>query len=420
MTRVFEKTGRAAMLAVAIVCLALIPACGESSSPSAPAGTSTCTPGSNGNTGQAFAVKQIVQNLIGPDHLRGVIVRVTQNGQNVFTGAWGDSMYGQRVTTDMQFRNGAMAFSYDSTILLKMVDQGKVSLSDTVSKWFPNLPNAGRVTLKQLANMTSGYADYVYQPALLNTINTNAFTHWTDAQLLQIGLSAPIQFDPGTNFGYSHTNYIILPEILAKVAGKPIQQVMQDYIFGPLHLTNTYTVTTPAMPQPVMHAYSAERRAALGSNSPYEDATFWDPSWSTAEGTVQSQNVCDWTASAAAIGQGTLVSAGSHQTQIAVPASFGHKQAGCDACMTETPDGGYGLGVVRQGDWITNNKSFAGSGAAYGYLPQAQLTIGTVTTYTADAFDAEGNYPNASVDLFNQLANTLSPAHPIPPPVQKG
>lgn len=77
--------------------------------------------------------------------------------------------------------------------------------------------------------------------------------------------------------------------------------------------------------------------------------------------------------------------------------------------------------MVRQGGWITNNKSFAGSGAAFGYLPQSKLAISTVTTYTAGAFDAEGNYPNASVDVFTQLANTLSPKMPIPsPPAQKG
>lgn len=411
---------RAVMLVAGVLCLAVIPACGQAS-PSGPAASSACAAGDNGKTGQAFTITQVMRRLMAADHVRGMIVRVTQNGQNVFTGAMGDSMFGVPVTTDMQFRNGAMAFSYDATILLKMAEQGKVRLDDTVSKWFPGIPNASTVTLKELASMTSGYADYVYQPALLNTINTDAFTHWTDAQLKQIGLSAPIQFDPGTNFGYSHTNYILLPEILARVAGEPIQQVMQDYIFTPLHLTNTHTLTTPAMPAPVMHAYSAERRAALGPSSPYEDATFWDPSWTTAEGTVQSQNICDWTTSAAAIGQGTLLSAASHRTQITVPASFGHPQPGCAACMTETPQGGYGLGVVVQGDWITNNKSFAGSGAAFGYLPQAQLAISTVTTYTPDAFDAEGSYPNASVDVLTQLADALSPKIPIPPrPGQKG
>ena len=402
---------RMAVLATGVVCVSVIAACGESSSPAGPSGTNTCAAGDNGKTGQAYTIKQVMTSTMASDHVKAMIVRVTQSGQNVFTGAMGDSVYGVPATADMQFRNGAMAFSYDATILLKMVDQHKVSLDDTVSKWFPNLPNASKVTLKDLAGMTSGYADYVYQPETLNDINTDPFTHFTDADLLRIGLSAPIQFDPGTNFGYSHTNYIILPEILAKIAGKPIQQVMQDYIFSPLHLSNTYTLLTPDMPQPVLHAYSSERRQAVGvpANAPfYEDATYWDPSWTTAEGTVQSQNICDWTASAAAIGSGSLLTTASRQTQT-TPPNLGHSQAGCSACMMETSNRGYGLGVIRQGDWVTNNKSFAGSGAAYGYLPSSKLAIGVVTTYTAAAFDSEGNYPNGSVDVFNQLAKALSP-----------
>ena len=407
-----------AVLVASAVCLAALAACGESSAPSAPNGSSTCTAGDNGNTGQAYTIKQVIQSAMTADHLKGLIVRVTQNGRNVYTGAMGDSMFGVPVTTDMQFRNGAMAFSYDSTILLKMVDQGKLNLDDTVSKWFPDVPNASTVTLKELANMTSGYADYVYQPALYTTILGNPFTHWTDAQLKQIGFSAPSQFGPGTNFAYAHTNYILLPEILSKVAGKPITQVMQDYIFTPLHLTNTHTLTTPAMPQPVMHAYSAERRGLLGSSSPYEDSTYWDPSWTTAEGTVQSQDICDWTTSAAAIGTGSLLSAASHRTQITPHPGFGHPQAGCQKCTTQTSDLGYGLGVNLLGSWVAQSKSFSGSGATFGYLPSAKLAISAVTTYAPEAFDADGGYANASLDLFRQLGASLVPQDPPPPRVE--
>lgn len=406
---------RLAALAGGAACLAASAACGGSATPSGPSGASTCTAGDNGNTGQAYTIRQVAQSLLGPDHLKGMIVRVTQNGQNVFTGAWGDSMYGVPVTADMQFRNGAMAFSYDSTILLKMVDQHRVRLDDTVSKWFPDIPNAAKVTLKELASMTSGYADYVYQPELYTALLTDPFTHWTDARLKQIGLSKPIQFDPGTNFGYSHTNYIILPEILSKIAGTPIQQVMQDYIFTPLHLHDTHTLSTPALPSPAMHAYSAERRGLLGSSSPYEDSTYWDPSWTTAEHTVESQNICDWTASAEAIGTGSLLSAASHRTQVTAPIGFGHPQANCPACRTETTAEGYGLGVVTLGSWIANSKSFAGSGATYGYLPSAKLAISVVTTYTPDAFDAEGGYTNASLDVFSKLGAALAPDSPPPP-----
>ena len=70
-------------------------------------------------------------------------------------------MTGVPATTGMHFRNGAVAISYVSTLLLKLVDENKVSLDDKLSTWLPEMPNADRVTLGQLAQMTSGYRDYV-------------------------------------------------------------------------------------------------------------------------------------------------------------------------------------------------------------------------------------------------------------------
>ena len=94
-------------------------------------------------------------------HLKAVIVRVTVDGKEVLTQAVGDSMTGVPATPQMHFRNGAVAISYVSTLLLKLVDDKKVSLDDKMSKWLPDFPHADQVTLGQLAQMTSGYPDYV-------------------------------------------------------------------------------------------------------------------------------------------------------------------------------------------------------------------------------------------------------------------
>jgi len=152
--------------------------------------------------------------------LKAIIVRVTTDGHDTYTGALGESMTGVPATMQMRVRNGFMAYSYLTTILFEFIDQRKISLSDKVSKYLPDLPHANQVTIKMLANSTSGYADYVYQPALMNGIYTNPFRQWTGDELIKIGTSAPLTFAPGTNFAYAHTNYAILGTILAKVAGK--------------------------------------------------------------------------------------------------------------------------------------------------------------------------------------------------------
>ena len=111
------------------------------------------TPAATGKSAQAAGIAAIARDAMKTDHLNAVIVRVTVDGKPVLTRALGTSMTGVPATTAMHFRNGAVAISYVSTLLMIYVDQHKVSLDDTVAKWFPDLPEADTVTLKMLANI---------------------------------------------------------------------------------------------------------------------------------------------------------------------------------------------------------------------------------------------------------------------------
>jgi CubicO group peptidase (beta-lactamase class C family) len=99
-----------------------------------------------------------------------------------------------------------------------------------------------------LANSTSGYADYVYQPGVTNGIYADPFRQWTTAELIKIGTSAPLTFPSGTNWAYSHTNYAILGTVLAKAGGQPLSQLMRQYIFEPMGLTQTQGSDTRRCP----------------------------------------------------------------------------------------------------------------------------------------------------------------------------
>jgi CubicO group peptidase (beta-lactamase class C family) len=132
-------------------------------------------------------------------------------------------------------------------MLLELVDHKKIRLEDKLSNYFPDLPEANAVTIKMLANSTSGYADYVYQPGVIHAVELYPFRQWTTAELIKIGTSAPPMFPPGTNWAYSHTNYAILGAVLAKVGGKPLGQLTKQYIFQPMGLKQTQvSATQPA------------------------------------------------------------------------------------------------------------------------------------------------------------------------------
>jgi CubicO group peptidase (beta-lactamase class C family) len=352
--------------------------------------------------------------------LNAVILRVTIDGREVVTAALGESMTGVPATTDMHFRNGAVAISYVSTLLLILVDEGVVRLDDPLSIWLPELPDAERVTLRMLANMTAGYPDYVPVEQFIADSYANPFRQWTTEELIAVSLAQPRLFAPGTNWDYAHTNYVILGLALEKATGRPMSELLRERVLDPLGLRNTVSSDTPAIPTPALHAFSSERRVALGIPPGarfYEESTYWNPSWTITHGAIQTTNIHDMAASAVAIGEGTLLSAASHQAQVAPSLlGFGSVLPGCRTCHPLDDVYNYGLGIVRSGNWLLQNPLFSGEAGVMAYLPSGKIAIAVAVTFGEDAFDEEGNYSNHGDTLFRAIGAYLAPDDPPPTP----
>lgn len=376
-------------------------------------------PASAATSSDASAIIGIVRKAMRVDSLRAVVVRVTVSGRPIITKAFGTSMTGVPATSAMHFRNGAVAISYMSTLLMEYVDEHKVELDDTVGRWLPSVPEANQVTVKMLANMTSGYPDYVTDPAFVAAEQVDPFRNFTTSQQLAYAFSRPISFAPGTNWGYAHTNYVILGEILAKVGGKPLATLLRQKVLDPLGLTNTGASQTAAIPSPVLHAFSSERRAQLGLSAAtpfYEDSTYWDPSWTLAAGSVETTNIYDLTRTAQGIGSGALLSKASYQAQTGPNLlGFGSVLAGC-SCGPQVNGYNYGLGIVRSGSWLLQNPLFGGYAATEAYLPSKKIAIAVAVTFAPGAFDDQGNYSNSSDGIFRSIGAFLAPGAAPPMP----
>jgi D-alanyl-D-alanine carboxypeptidase len=305
------------------------------------------------------------------------------------TMAWGDSMTGVPATPDMHFRNGAVAIAYLGTLLLQLHDKGIVSVDDTLAKWFPDYPKADQVTLQMLINGTSGYADYVTDESFIKRFYADPFQHWTPEELIAIGLGRGMICDPGKCWSYAHTNFVILGKVLEKATGRQLAALIRENILDPLSLNNTRAEQTALIQQPVLHAFDAERGT-------YEESTFWNPSWTLAEGAVQTSNIADILTSAAAIGEGTLLSRDSHKLQLA-PLTAKFKP------WSETKF--YGFGVFLIDGWIVQNPSFAGYAATMAYLPSRKLAIAVAVTMDEGA-SADGNL---STGVLEDIAAYLAP-----------
>lgn len=177
----------------------------------------------------------IVQNAKQNLNLKSVMFGLWIDGEPVLLKGLGISMTDVKATKDMHFRVGGVTETFETTLLLELVDQGKVSLDDPLSNWFPNLPASHLVTLRMIANSTSGYFDYVLSPAFLSAINTNPFREWLPNELIAISVAHPMLFTPGTNWSYSHTNFVILGEVIKKITGTSLAKAMNKYIIHSLN-----------------------------------------------------------------------------------------------------------------------------------------------------------------------------------------
>jgi CubicO group peptidase (beta-lactamase class C family) len=380
------------------------------------------SPAPSTDSAKADAVMKIVRDTMAEAHLKAVIVRATVDGEEVVTQAVGDSMTAVPATTNMHFRNGAVAISYVATLLLILVDEKKVGLDDKLSKWLPDVPHADRVTLGQLAQMTSGYVDYVIGNTEFNkALYENPFRQWEPDQLLGYATSRPLLYESGTNWNYAHTNYVLLGKALEKATGQDMPKLLADKVLRPLGLANTANSFTPEIPVPVLHAFTSERREALkipSGTSFYEESTYWNPSWTITHGAIQTTNIYDMEASAAGLGSGKLLSKASYDKMVSADLRGKTRVLpDCTTCMAMNDGYTYGMGIVISGDWLLQNPLFAGEAGVMAYLPSKKVSIAVAVTYQPEAFDDQGNYRNEGDTLFRRIAGELAPddAPPFPP-----
>jgi CubicO group peptidase (beta-lactamase class C family) len=371
----------------------------------------------------AAAIAAAVEEQIAALDLGAVLVRVQVGDTIAYDGAWGDSITGVPATTDMHFPNGAVAFAYIGNLLMQYVDAGTVSLDDTIDRWMPELPESGTVTLRMLANQTSGYPDFEKNAEWLAAYEADPFHAWTYDERLAAAFSTPMQFAPGTNWSYAHTNFMILGQILAEIGGAPLDQLLAEKVIGPLGLTQTSASDTALIPEPTLHAFSSERREPLGiaADVPFsEESTYWSPVWGTPPGAAETTTVGDLVASASAIGTGALLSDASfHAMTDSTLIGFGERQDSCaPSCFTQIDAYNYGLGVVRSGSWILQNPQLSGYSAVMAYLPSERISIGIATTYLPSAFNSDGSYENGADRVFRAIGAVVAPddAPPAAPP----
>jgi CubicO group peptidase (beta-lactamase class C family) len=135
---------------------------------------------------------------------------------------------------------------FTAVAVLRMVQDGKLSLNDTLTKFFPNFPYAG-ITIKMLLNHRSGLPNYVN--FMGDKKKWDIKTQVTNAAMLQYLYDKKPErsFPPNKNFSYSNTNYVLLAMIIEKISGQPFPAYMKEHLFAPLQMKDSYIFTLDSM-----------------------------------------------------------------------------------------------------------------------------------------------------------------------------
>jgi D-alanyl-D-alanine carboxypeptidase len=163
-------------------------------------------------------------------------VAIVRGAQIVYEQAYGNGRIAPNTAARpaMRYAIGSVSKQFTATAILLLADEGKLSLDDRVAKWFPNLTRATDVTVRQLLAMTSGYQDYWPQDYVFTDMQRPA----TAQQITDRWAGKALDFDPGTKWQYSNTNYVIAGAIVERVAGMPFIDFLKQRIFTPLAMTS--------------------------------------------------------------------------------------------------------------------------------------------------------------------------------------
>jgi CubicO group peptidase (beta-lactamase class C family) len=308
-------------------------------------------------------------------------IAVVRYGTLVYANAYGTARLDPPTpaTARMRYSIGSISKQFTATAVLLLAERHKLSLDDKIAKWLPDLTRANEVTLRQVLSMTSGYQDfwpqdYVMPPMLQATTARRIVDEWA---------KKPLDFDPGTKWQYSNTNYVIAGMIVEKAAGMPLVEFLHKEIFTPLHMESVFISDESALGPTDAERYL---RYALG---PPRVAPKEGRGWMFAAGelAMTASDLARWDISVI-------------DQKILTPASYREQQT--DVRLKNGTATGYGLGVdvgVSDGHRIiSHGGEVSGFTAQNSIYPDDRAAVVVETN-----LDATG----ASGAIASRIANLL-------------
>jgi CubicO group peptidase (beta-lactamase class C family) len=257
----------------------------------------------------------------------GAAVLVSRNGSIVFEKGFGYADVGNKVpvTVETKFRIGSITKQFTAASILRLQEDGQLSVTDPLSKYLPGFPRGNEVTIRQLLTHTSGIHSYTDDPDFLE----EATQEIDPDDLIETIESYDYDFDPGTQWRYSNSNYFLLGHIIEVVADETYGEFLEDTFFDPLEMDNTGVYHWSTIPTNEATGYSFV-------DGEFQKAKNWDMTWADGAGALYSmvEDLYRWNEG---IFGGEVLSKKSLDAAF-TPATLN------DGSTAVTPFGGYGYG----------------------------------------------------------------------------
>ena len=415
-----------AFAATAIVGMVSLAACGAStgasSSSSAATGSASgqSATSSAGVPAYAATLQKEIPALMKANAIPGVVILVRSKDQGDWSSTFGIRELGKTepMLLEDTFRIGSNTKTMTSTVILQLVQEGKLKLDDPISKYRPDVPNGANITIAELSEMRSGLYSYTSSKEFNATLDNEPQKAWTPDELLAIAFAEPPLSPPGQVYNYSNTNIVLLGLVIEQLTGMPAAEAFQKRIFEPLGLKHTSmpAPTDSSLPNPHPQGYQfgtnvedldsyavppAKLPAALdGSLLPINN-TDANPSWAFTAGAAIS-TPDDLATYVTALVEGGLLDEATQKLRL-------------DSIKPLTENGpkglGYGLGIVEFAPTI-----YGHDGQLPGYSTFMSHDTGKGNTIVIgtnlSASPVNGN--NAALELAKSVLVALYGASAVP------
>jgi D-alanyl-D-alanine carboxypeptidase len=307
-------------------------------------------------------------------------------------------------------RIGSVTKTWTGTVVLQLVDEGRLRLDDPVAIYRPDVPNGPNITIEQLLTMRSGLGNYTTAREINERMDADPGAVFDPEELIAIGLAEPPAFPPGEGYSYSNTNTVLLGRIVEQLTGAPLEAEIESRILTPLGLgaSSFPARTSSALPEPRANGYTygtnvetvdsnvlppeKQEAAGAGTLAPL-DVTTSNPSWAWSAGAGISTSE-DLVAYVQALVGGGLLSEATQQARI----------DSVRPIDPADPQGvGYGLALARFGPYYGHTGELPGYNTFAGHDPERG---NTVVVWASLAPSPDGRAP--AVEMARAIIGELS------------